>query len=265
MLFNRLNGWTCCTNPVSDRPERVVRPLPPALFLIATLLFVVPVALADTLRIGSKRFTEAYVLAHLLAETASGHAPVRVQSGLGNTAIVFEALRSGGIDLYPEYTGTIALEILKQPPDKRATTIEELNRGLAPLGFGVAIPFGFNDGYALAIRAADAERLGVTTLSDLARQRGLKFGLTNEFIGRADGWKGLAAAYGLTDTPTGLDHGLAYDAISARQIDVMDIYTTDAKIEHHKLRVLVDDRAYFPRYDAVVLYRLDVPTRFPAA
>ena len=259
--IERLNGWNCCGQPVPDKPERVLRKL----LLVAALLFVVPVALADTLRIGSKRFTEAYVLAHLLGEAASGHAPVKIRSGLGNTAIVFEALRSGSIDLYPEYTGTIALEILKQPPDKRATTIEELTRGLAPLGFGVAVPLGFNNGYALAIRAADAERLGVATLSDLARQRGLKFGLTNEFIGRADGWKGLAAAYGLRDTPTGLDHGLAYDAITAKQIDVMDIYTTDAKIEHHKLRVLVDDRAYFPRYDAVVLYRLDVPTRFPAA
>ena len=260
-MIERLNDRSCCTKPVTSKPESFVR----TLFLVAALLFVVPVALADTLRIGSKRFTESYILAHLLGETASGHAPVKIQSGLGNTAIVFEALRSGSIDLYPEYSGTIALEILKRSSGKGATTIEELNRGLAPLGFGVAIPFGFNNGYALAMRAADAERLGVATLSDLARQRGLKYGLTNEFIGRADGWRGLAAAYGLRDMPTGLDHGLAYDAITAKQIDLMDIYTTDAKIGHHKLRVLEDDRQYFPRYDAVVLYRLDVPTRFPAA
>ena len=261
MKIERLNGRPCCTNRVTSKPQRFVR----TMFVLATLLFVVPVALADTLRIGSKRFTESYILAHLLGETASGHAPVKIQSGLGNTAIVFEALRSGSIDLYPEYTGTIALEILKRSSGKGATTIEELNRGLAPLGFGVAIPFGFNNGYALAMRAADAQRLGVATLSDLARQRGLKYGLTNEFIGRADGWRGLAAAYGLRDMPTGLDHGLAYDAITAKQIDLMDIYTTDAKIGHHKLRVLEDDRQYFPRYDAVVLYRLDVSTRFPAA
>ena len=101
--------------------------------------------------------------------------------------------------------------------------------------------------------------------SDLAGHPELRLGLSNEFLGRADGWPGLAREYGLQQRPTGLDHGLAYDAIAARQIDVMDIYTTDAKIGHLKLAVLRDDRNYFPRYDALVLYRLDVPQRFPQA
>lgn len=218
----------------------------------------------DTLRVGSKRFTESYILAEVIAQTAApqlGSAPV-VRQGLGNTAIVYEALRSGGIDLYAEYTGTIALEILQQPG---GMTREAMNAALASRGLGVAVPLGFNDGYALAMRAADADRLGIRTLSDLAKQAGLKLGLSNEFIGRADGWKGLAARYGFTQEPTGLDHGLAYDAITAKQIDVIDIYTTDAKIDHLGLRVLQDDRAYFPRYDAVLLYRLDLPQRLPAA
>ncbi len=221
-------------------------------------------AQADSLRVGSKRFTESYILAEVLAQTASPHlpAPAVVRQGLGNTAIVYEALRSGGIDLYAEYTGTIALEILKNP---EATGREAMNAALAPLGLGVAIGLGFNDGYALAVRAADADRLGIRSLSDLARHPELKLGLSNEFIGRADGWRGLAARYGLRQSPTGLDHGLAYDAITAKQIDVIDIYTTDAKIDHLGLRVLEDDRRYFPRYDAVVLYRLDVPGRFPQA
>jgi osmoprotectant transport system permease protein len=221
-------------------------------------------AQGETLRIGSKRFTESYVLAEVLAQTAAPQlpAPPVVRQGLGNTAIVYEALRSGSIDLYAEYTGTIAQEILKGPP---TMTREAMNAALAPLGLGVAIPLGFNDGYALAMRAADADRLGVRTLSDLAAHPELKLGLSNEFIGRADGWKGLAARYGFKQTPTGLDHGLAYDAIGSRQIDVIDIYTTDAKIDHLGLRVLEDDRHYFPRYDAVVLYRLDVPKRWPQA
>lgn len=219
---------------------------------------------ADELRIGSKRFTESYILAEVLAQTAAPHtaAPPVVRQGLGNTAIVYEALSSGSIDLYAEYTGTIALEILKSP---QSMTLEDMNAALRPLGLGAAIPFGFNDGYALAMRAADADRLGVRSLSDLASHPELKLGLSNEFIGRADGWQGLAARYGFTQTPTGLDHGLAYDAIAAKQIDVTDIYTTDAKIDHLGLRVLEDDRQYFPRYDAVVLYRLDVPTRLPKA
>jgi len=217
-----------------------------------------------TLRVGSKRFTESYILAELLAQTAAPHtaSPPVVRQGLGNTAIVYEALRSGAIDLYAEYTGTIALEILKGSP---TDTREAMNAALAPMGLGVAIPLGFNDGYALAVRAADAERLGLRTLSDLAKHPELKLGLSNEFLGRADGWKGLAARYGFTQVPTGLDHGLAYEAVAAKQIDAIDIYTTDAKIEHLGLRVLEDDRKYFPRYDAVVLYRLDLPTRLPRA
>jgi osmoprotectant transport system permease protein len=129
----------------------------------------------------------------------------------------------------------------------------------------VAVPLGFNDGYALAMRREQADRLRVATLTDLARHQDLKLGLSNEFIGRADGWKGLAARYRLTQQPTGLDHGIAYDAIAQKQIDVMDIYTTDAKIGHLGLLVLEDDQRYFPRYEALLLYRLDLPQKHPAA
>lgn len=238
---------------------------------LAALAFIVllgavlaAAAQEQALRVGSKRFTESYILAEVLAQTAAPHAAVAplVRQGLGNTAIVYEALRSGGIDVYAEYSGTIALEILK---GQASMTREAMNAALRPLGLGVAVPLGFNDGYALAMRAADADRLGIRTLSDLAGRRELRFGLSNEFIGRADGWQGLAARYGFGQTPTGLDHGLAYDAIAAKQIDVIDIYTTDAKIDHLGLRVLEDDRHYFPRYDAVLLYRLDLPNRLPAA
>ena len=219
-------------------------------------------AAGDTLRIGSKRFTESYVLAQILAQSARSDVRVEVLQGLGNTAIVYEALRAGSIDLYPEYAGTINLEILK---NANPVSLETMQRQLVPLGLGLGIPFGFNDGYALAIRAADAERFGIGTLSELALHRELRFGLSNEFVGRADGWRGLAGRYGFTATPIGLDHGLAYDALANRQIDVIDIYTTDAKIGQLGLRVLTDDLGYFPRYDALVLYRLDVPARFPQA
>ncbi|MGH6627176.1 MAG: glycine betaine ABC transporter substrate-binding protein [Burkholderiaceae bacterium] len=218
----------------------------------------------EPLRIGSKRFTESYILAQVLAQKAAPYSATapQVRQGLGNTAIVYEALRSGSIDLYPEYAGTISLEILKSPGPM---SLDAMNQALAPLGLGAAIALGFNDGYALAMRAAVADQLGIKSLSDLTRHTQLKLGLSNEFIGRADGWKGLAQRYGFTHSPTGLDHGLAYDAIVQKQVDVIDIYTTDAKIDHLGLRVLQDDRGYFPRYDAVVLYRLDVPKRFPQA
>lgn len=217
---------------------------------------------AEPLRIGSKRFTEAFVLAQVLAQTAAPHAEVEVRAGLGNTAIVYAALRAGSIDLYPEYSGTIALEILKS---EATLSLAQMRERLAPLGLGVDVPLGFNDGYALAMRASRASELGISRLSDLARHPALRLGLSNEFIGRADGWRGLATHYGLAQQPRGLDHGLAYDALAGGQVDLIDIYTTDAKIEHLGLTVLLDDRQYFPRYDALLLYRLDVPQRFPAA
>jgi len=232
-------------------------------WLALCLLAATASAHADTLRIGSKRFTESYILGEVLRQTVEGKAPVEHRPGLGNTGIVFAALKAGAIDLYPEYTGTIAKEILKV---EGHPTLADLNEALAPQGLGVAVRLGFNNTYALAMREDRARALGIRTLSDLAQHPGLKLGLSQEFIGRADGWPGLKAAYRLPyATPSGLDHGLAYEAIAAGRIDVMDVYSTDAKIERYQLRVLEDDRGYFPRYDAVLLYRLDVPKRFPEA
>jgi osmoprotectant transport system permease protein len=218
---------------------------------------------ADTLVVGSKRFTESYILGEIVARAASDHAPMRYRPGLGNTGIVFAALEAGSIDMYPDYTGTLAREVLQLRGD---ISLDELNRRLAPRGLGVAVPFGFDNSYALALRADRAEALGIRTLSDLARHPDLRFGFSQEFIGRADGWPALQRAYGLAGaTPRGLDHGLAYEALAKGDIDVVDVYTTDAKIARYGLRTLEDDRHVFPRYDAVLVYRLDVPRRFPAA
>ena len=213
---------------------------------------------ADVLRVGSKRFTESYILGEILTQTAARTGPAEHKQGLGNTAIVLGALRSGAIDLYPEYLGTIDLEILKNP---QPTSLDAMRAALRPLGLGVAVPLGFSNGYALAVRGdADLRRL-----SDLALHPDIKIGLSHEFLGRADGWPGLARRYGLPQQPRGLDHGIAYEALAQRQVDAIDIYSTDAKIRQYGLRVLDDDKHYFPRYDAVLLYRLDVPRRFPQA
>ena len=231
-----------------------------ATVLLALAAAAVSTANADnTLRIGSKRFTESYILGELLAQTAAPHAKVEHKQGLGNTAIVLAALKSGSIDIYPEYTGTISQEILKRT---QPATLEEMQRELAAQGLGAAVPLGFNNTYALAVRG-DAG--GPRKLSELAARRELHYGLSHEFIGRADGWPGLAKRYGISATPRGLDHGIAYEALAQKQVDVIDIYSTDAKISQYGLRVLDDDRAYFPRYDAVLLYRLDAAQRFPAA
>ncbi|KQV47837.1 hypothetical protein ASD07_11040 [Duganella sp. Root336D2] len=226
---------------------------------LAATLFASAASADDTLRIGSKRFTESYILGELLAQTAAPHARVEHKQGLGNTAIVLAALKSGSIDVYPEYTGTISQEILKHT---QPATLEQMQRELAAQGLGIAVPLGFNNTYALAVRGAAGDP---RKLSELAAQREMRYGLSHEFIGRADGWPGLAKQYAIGATPRGLDHGIAYEALAQKQVDVIDIYSTDAKISQYGLRVLEDDRAYFPRYDAVLLYRLDAAQRFPAA
>lgn len=230
-------------------------------YIAALMLFAsaFPAGAADdVLRVGSKRFTESYVLGEVLTQTAAAHGKAEHRQGLGNTAIVLAALQAGSIDVYPEYLGTIDLEILKHPAP---TSIERMREALRPMGLGVAVPLGFNNTYALAVRADSDLR----TLSQLAARPRMRLGLSHEFIGRADGWPGLAAKYRLGQQPSGLDHGVAYEALAAKQVDVIDIYSTDAKIERYRLKVLEDDLAYFPRYDAVLLYRLDLPARFPAA
>jgi osmoprotectant transport system permease protein len=237
-------------------------PLNAALRWLAVLLIAASAGAAaadDVLRVGSKRFTESYILGELLTQSAAPYARTEHRQGLGNTAIVLAALQAGSIDVYPEYLGTIDREILK---NQKPTSLEQMRAALAPLGLGVAVPLGFNNTYALAVRGDAPD---IAKLSDLARHPELRFGLSHEFIGRADGWPGLARRYGLTQPPRGLDHGIAYEALAQRQVDLIDIYSTDAKIGQYGLRVLDDDAGYFPRYDAVLLYRLDAPQRFPAA
>jgi osmoprotectant transport system permease protein len=223
----------------------------------------IALAAAQPLNVGSKRFTESYILGEIIKQTAqaAGETSAVHRQGLGNTAIVLNALESGNIDVYPEYTGTIAKEILKLdavPP------LAELNAKLARMGLAVAVPLGFNNTYAIAIRGDEARAKGIAKLSDLKSHPELRLGLSQEFIGRADGWPGLKRAYDLPyETPRGIDHGLAYDAIAQKQVDAIDIYSTDAKIDKEGLAVLADDRGYFPRYDAVLLYRADLPQRLP--
>src|SRR5438876_3307471 len=218
---------------------------------------------AATLNVGSKRFTESYILGEIIKQSAqnAGETTAVHQQGLGNTAIVLNALTTGSIDVYPEYTGTIAKEILKLdavPP------LPELNAKLAPMGLAVGVPLGFNNTYAIALRGDEARAKGIAKLSDLKAHPELRLGLSQEFIGRADGWPGLKRAYDLPfETPRGIDHGIAYEAIAQKQIDAIDIYSTDAKIDKYGLTVLADDRNYFPRYDAVLLYRADLPQRLP--
>jgi osmoprotectant transport system permease protein len=225
---------------------------------------LLPVRAAEV-AVGSKRFTESYVLGELVRQTlVAAGVPAVHRQGLGNTAVMEQALANGSIQVYPEYTGTIVRELLKKDG---SPSLEQLNAWLAPRGLKAAVPLGFNNSYALAMREDDAARLGIATISDLARSTSpLRFGLSHEFLVRADGWPALQRAYALPFAPgSGLDHGLAYQALAARQVDVVDAYTTDAQIARLRLRVLRDDRNFFPRYDAVLLMSATLDERPLAA
>ena len=153
--------------------------------------------------VGSKRFTESYILGEIVAQTArttgvrAEHRP-----GLGNTAVVLEALKAGSIDIYPEYLGTIEQEILKLPTGSAPETIA---RELARRGRAHGVPLGFSNSYALATAEALAGQRGLRRISDLRAQPDLRIALSQEFFGRADGWPGLAARYGLPQRPSAID------------------------------------------------------------
>ncbi len=215
-------------------------------------------------RVGSKSFTENYVLGEIVARVIdrSGEAVADRRFGLGGTGITYRAAASGDIDLYPEYTGTIALAILEDPSVR---TLEEIRRRLAPRGLTVGEPIGFDNTYALAVRRETADRLGLEAISDLKDHPGLTGAFSSGFLEREDGWPGLARRYGLRLARVSLvEHPLAYEALAAGRADLIDVFSTDGKLDRYDLRVLEDDRGFFPDYDAVLLVRQDFIDRFPA-
>ena len=237
------------------------------LFVFVTFVFFVVTTMSasaeTSVKIGSKKFTESYVLGEIAKRTLNEAAiPVEFRQGMGGTIIVWEALRTGQIDVYPEYTGTIVQEILKRSDPVHS---ELLADELRKLGIGITKPLGFNNTYAFVMRRDRANTLGIRAISDLQKHPELKFGFTHEFLNRQDGWRPLAAAYRLNpQNVIGIDHSLGYDALRSGEIDVMDAYSTDAKIAEYDLFLLEDDQKFFPRYDAVFLYRLSLDEKIVA-
>ena len=230
---------------------------------LALWLCAVPgnVDASDRVVLASKKFTESVVLGEVLtglARDAGVEALHRRE--LGGTRVVWNALIAGDVDAYVEYTGTLEAEILAG----RASGADEVARELAEAGIRQTRSLGFNNTYVLGMRRDRAQELGVSKISELADRKGLRFGLTSEFMDRADGWPGLRDRYGLDPRDVrGLDHDVAYRSLAAGSIDVLDLYATDAEIELYDLARLEDDREYFPRYEAVILYRADLEQRAP--
>jgi osmoprotectant transport system permease protein len=216
----------------------------------------------ERIKVGSKKFTESVILGEmitLLVENTGNTAYHRAE--LGGTRILWNALLSGDIDIYPEYTGTITQEILA---GRRLDSDEQIRAAVAESGVRMTEPLGFNNTYAIGMKRELAARLGIEKVSDLRNHPELKFGFTNEFMDRGDGWPSLQKRYGLPQRNVrGLDHDIAYRALEGGNIEVMDLYSTDAEIKYHDLKVLEDDLRHFPLYNAVILYRADLEARAP--
>ena len=223
--------------------------------------------------VASKPFGESYLLAEMFAQLLEAEGvKVERRPGLGATEVAFRAIRASAIDVYPEYTGTGLVAVLKDSAD--AAMRSNPARAFARVAerfetlYGVRWlpPLGFQNGYAIAVRHATADSLKLRTLSDLARGgAALRAGFTNDFIGRPDGYKGLAAEYGLK---LGEVHPLApavkYQALATGAVDVIDGYSTDGLLAKFDLVTLEDDRAFFPPYEAAALVSPYVVGQRPA-
>ena len=204
--------------------------------------------------IGCKQDVEGTVLAEIMAQLLEDRGfAVDRRFSLGGTLICFEALKRGSIDVYPEYSGTVEQAILQLPGRVSHAHMRELLGArfkLEMLDF-----FGFSNTYALAMSRAAAERLSLKRISDLKGNSELRLGCSNEFLNRADGWLGLAKAYGLSARPVGMEHALTYPAIHEGKLDVTDAYSTDGDLKKFDLVLLEDDRHFFPAYLAMPLVR----------
>jgi osmoprotectant transport system substrate-binding protein len=222
------------------------------------------------LTVGSKNFTEQLVLGELLAQYLGRFCalPIDRRFYLAGTYICHQALLAGRIDMYVEYTGTALVAILKEKPVSDHTAVFNTVKDLYSRRFGLEVlpSLGFDNTFAMVMRGADARRLRLKTLSDVAAvSPQLRLGVGYEFLERPDGYKGLAAKYNLkfSETPRVMDLGLLYRALQNKQVDMVAGSNTDGLIAALDLVVLEDDQHYFPPYDAVPIVRRETLERHP--
>jgi osmoprotectant transport system substrate-binding protein len=224
----------------------------------------------SSLTVGSKNFTEQLVLGELLAQYLGRFCalPIDRRFYLAGTYICHQALLGGRIDMYVEYTGTALVAILKEKPVSDHTAVFNTVKDLYSQRFGLEVlpSLGFDNTFAMVMRGADARRLRLKTLSDVAAvSPQLRLGVGYEFLERPDGYKGLAAKYNLkfSETPRVMDLGLLYRALQNNQVDMVAGSNTDGLIAALDLVVLEDDQHYFPPYDAVPIVRRETLERHP--
>ena len=214
-------------------------------------------AAANAVVIGSKNFTENYILAEAAAQLLESNGiEVERRLGLNGTKISFEALVNGAIDLYPEYSGTISEVILGDP---RLTEWQDVAAAIAERDLALLEPLGFDNTYAIAVSGELAREHQLQEISDLKRLPRLRVAFPHEFLNRQDGWPGLRVRYDLPQRVRGIEHGLIYEAMEKGQIDVTAVYSTDGEISRAGLGILEDNLGYFPEYRAAFLARNDLP------
>jgi osmoprotectant transport system substrate-binding protein len=226
----------------------------------------------ETIVVGSKNFTEQIVLAELFAQQIEARSTLHVERrvNLGGTLLCHDALVAGKIDLYPEYTGTALMAVLKEPPQNDPSAVFHRVQDQYRTRFGVEVmpPLGFNNTFAMVVRGDDAAKLHLRTISDIgAFAPKWRAGFGYEFMERADGYRGWVAAYGLhfSSEPRILDLGLLYRALADRQVDLVAGNSTDGLIAALGMVALEDDRRYFPPYEAVPLVRRAMLDKHPEA
>jgi glycine betaine/choline ABC-type transport system substrate-binding protein len=226
----------------------------------------------ETIVVGSKNFTEQIVLAEMFAQQIEAHSSLRVERrvNLGGTLLCHQALVSGKIDLYPEYTGTALTAVLNDPPQNDPSAVFHRVQEEYRARFNVEAlpPLGFNNTFAMVVRGEDAGKLHLQNISDIGQYAPKwRAGFGYEFMERPDGYKGLAAAYGLHfwGEPKILDLGLLYRALADRQVDIVAGNSTDGVIAALGMVVLKDDKHYFPPYEAVALVRRATLDKHPEA
>jgi osmoprotectant transport system permease protein len=215
------------------------------------------------IKIGSKSFTESVILGEMLC-TLTEHSGTQVEhrSELGGTQFLWQALERGEIDAYVEYSGTLSEEILA---GEKVYGIDQIRERVQRDGIRMTEALGFNNTYAIGMRRERAEQLGISLISQMRDHPDFKLGFSDEFVERSDGWTGLKQKYRLPqESIRALDHSLAYRGIWGGSIDVIDLYSTDPEIISYDLQVLEDDLAFFPMYEAVIVYREELEKTHPA-
>lgn len=223
----------------------------------------------SVIRIGSKNFTEQIILGEMMAQLIESRTELAVERrfNLGGTMICHGALISGEIDIYAEYTGTGLTAILGREPVRDPGKALEIVRREYRDRFNVdwLEPFGFNNAFAITVRADEAEKNGWKNISDLAAVAGqLRAGFTSEFMERPDGYPGLRERYGFSFAKVvDLDPAIMYPALAGREVDLICAFATDGRIAAYGLKPLADDRNFFPPYQAAPLARIEIMRAHP--